>query len=80
MVKDFGYLIFFYLMFVLLSFLVLTGLYDDFRRRMPYMADKRWKRILWLTSCLAFIPLIIFLVQLPFFVLGEMKRFIKGSE
>ena len=81
MIKGFEpLLIFVYLMFVLMSFLFLTGLYSGFRLRRPYLADKRWKRTLWLISCLAFIPLIISLVQLPFFILGEMKRFIKGSE
>jgi len=81
MIKGFEpYLIFVYLMFVLLSFLFLTGLYNDFRLRRPHLIDRQWKRVLWLISCLAFIPIFIFMIVLPSFLLSELKRVIKGDE
>ncbi len=73
------YFLFFYLSVVLMSFLMLTGLYNDFRLRRPYLVDKKWERILWLISCFAFIPLAGFFVKLPSFFFGEIKKIIKGE-
>lgn len=64
-----------YLLGVVLSFVALTRIEDDLKQRCPSLMDRRWKRILWLLSCLLFIPLFLILL----FVLDIVKEFISGD-
>jgi hypothetical protein len=65
-----------YLSWVLASFFILPRLTEDLRSKCPSLMDKRWKRILWLLSCLLLIP--IFLI--PLTALDAVKEFISGEE
>jgi hypothetical protein len=66
--------IIFYFLLVILNILFATGVHPK------YLTDKKWKRVLWLISCFVFIPVIVFIVQMPFYVFGEIKKFITGED
>ena len=65
-----------YLLLVIVS--ILFGLDDDSVKK--FNLNKRWKRALWLMSGFAFIPVIVFIFRMPFFVFGQIKKFIAGKE
>lgn len=75
--KIVAYLIIYFSLF-LLSFLMLTGIVREFEQKYPLLVNRKWKRMLWLISCLLFIPLFIVWVKLPFFILDEIKTFLGG--
>jgi hypothetical protein len=52
----------------------------DFELKHPSLIDRKWKRVLWLASCLVFIPVVIMIIKIPFFVIDEVKKFIKGRK
>lgn len=75
--KIVAYLIIYFSMF-LLSFLMLTDIIREFEQKYPSLVNRRWKRMLWLISCLLFIPLVIVWVKFPFFILDEIRAFLGG--
>jgi len=76
--KIVAYLIIYFSLF-LLSFLMLTGIVREFEQKYPLLVNRRWKRMLWLISCLLFIPLFIVWMKFPFFILDEMRAFLGGK-
>ena len=64
-----------YLGLVFMSFLYLTGMVLDYELHHPPLVNKKWKRVLWLLSCLLFIPLVVFMAGLPGYIVSELKRF-----
>jgi len=65
-----------YPFWVMVSFFILSRMSEDMKEKCPSLIDKRWKRVLWLLSCLLFIPLLL----IPISVLGAVKEFITGEE
>jgi hypothetical protein len=57
---------------------MLTGIVREFEQKHPFLVNRRWKRMLWLISCLFFIPLFIVWVKFPFFILDEIRAFLGG--
>lgn len=73
-----------YLSLSTLSFYGLTILQREFREKRPYLIDQRWKRILWLASCLLFLPILISVMKALLFFFRifytEIRRFLAGEE
>ena len=83
--KDALYIIFIviaYVIFVLASLAWLLGPIEDvFEERYPKLIEGRWKRILWLLSCLLFIPFPASLLWLYSIIADDVKRFIsRGTD
>jgi len=68
-----------YFSMVLISLLMLTGIARELEQKRPSLINKRWERILWLISCLLFIPALSTAVRIPSFVLGELREFIASG-
>jgi hypothetical protein len=49
---------------------------EDIKKKYPSLIDKRWKRILWILSCLFFIPILL----IPCFALDAIKEFLEGPK
>ena len=65
-----------YVVFVLASFVWLVGNVEDvLEQEYPKLIDKKWKRLLWLISCLLFIPYLVTMTGFPVYVIGEIRRF-----
>lgn len=75
--KIVAYLIIYFSM-VMISFLMLTSIVREFEQKHTSLVNRRWKRMLWLISCLFFIPLFIVWVKFPFFILDEIRAFLGG--
>ena len=73
---PYGWIIAGYLAIVLFSFLFLTSMTAELEEKHPRFMDKRWKRILWLLSCLLSIPYFVLMAGLPAFLTKEAKRFL----
>jgi len=75
--KESLYYIIIYLAFVVFSimFALLFGSADP-----KHKLDRRWKRVLWLLSSFLAVPFIVFLVQMPFQIFNDVKKFIAGKE
>ena len=71
-------LLFAYAGLVLMSIMVLTVIPKEFERT-PWLVNKKWKRILWVLSCFIMLPLVVVILRIPYFVVQEIKRFIRGS-
>ncbi len=69
-----------YLGAVLMSFLLLTTMAGIFEEKYPSVMNKRWKKKLWLASCLLFIPILFFVALFPSFVIGEFKKFLADGK
>lgn len=65
-----------YLGWALITFFLLSRMEEDIRKKWPSLIDKRWKRVLWLLSCLLFIPILI----IPCFALDAIKEFLTGDK
>jgi hypothetical protein len=63
---------------VLMSIMVLTVIPKEFER-MPWLVNKKWKRVLWLLSCFILLPPAVVILRLPFFVVQEINKFIRGN-
>jgi NADH:ubiquinone oxidoreductase subunit 6 (subunit J) len=73
---NYFYLIILYVGIVFMSMMfALTE--EDVKK---FNLNKKWKRVLWLISSFAFIPFVIFLFRTPFFIFGQIKKFIAGKE
>lgn len=70
------YLAIIYFCWVIMSVFILARIAEDISKKYPSFMDKRWKRILWLLSCLLFIPLLL----IPLFVLEMIREFISGNK
>ena len=65
-----------YGLMILGSLFVLTSLTGDLEQKSPWLTDRKWKRVVWLLSCLVGIPLIITTVKFPSLLLNELKEFL----
>lgn len=77
---PYGWIIAAYLALVLFSFLYLTSLALELKEKHPWLIDRRWKRILWLLSCLLFIPYLVTMAGFPRFVIEEVRKFLSGGK
>ncbi|MDA8091928.1 MAG: hypothetical protein M0Z52_12290 [Actinomycetota bacterium] len=77
---SFGWIIAGYFAMVIFSFLYLTGLQFVIEEKHPRLIDKRWKRILWLMSCLLFIPYLITMAGFPSYLVREGRRFLSQNQ
>ncbi len=69
-----------YFSIVIISMLTLKGVVREFEKKNPSLINRRWKRILWVISCLMFIPLFIMATKIPGFMLNEIREFIEGRK
>ena len=72
---PYGWMIAGYIAMVIFSFLLLVGLAMDFEQKHPSLINKKWKKVLWLLSCLFFIPYLVFISGFPSFFKEATKRF-----
>lgn len=68
-----------YVLMIMGAAFVLPSVTGDFEQKSPWLTDRKWKRIVWLLSCIVGIPLIISTVKFPFLLLNELKEFL-GKE
>jgi hypothetical protein len=69
----------FYPLFLIASFFALTVLPKEFARN-PWLIDRKWKRVLWVVSCLFFVPFMVIFFTIPRFIFSEIRGFITGAE
>jgi len=67
-----------YVVFVWLSIEGMISVLEEFEHN-PWLIDRRWKRALWIISCLIFTPLLILASRAPRYLFSEIKDFIIGS-
>lgn len=67
-----------YVVFVWLSIETMTSIPEEFERN-PWLIDKKWKRALWIISCLIYTPLWILASRAPRYLFSEIKDFIMES-
>ncbi|MDA8091926.1 MAG: hypothetical protein M0Z52_12300 [Actinomycetota bacterium] len=66
---------------VLFSFYGLLALGLLLDEKYPHLINRKWKRVLWLLSCLILLPIPTFLLLLGFSTLArEVKKFLSWSE
>ncbi len=77
---SFGWIVAGYSAMVLVSFLFLTSMTAQLEEKYPWLMDKGWKRILWLLSCLMFIPYLVLMAGFPSFLIEELKKFLSRTK
>lgn len=77
---SYGWMIAGYIAMVLFSFLFLTAFGPELAEKHPQLMDKGWKRVLWLLSCLLFIPYIVIMAGFPSFLIGELRKFLSTGK
>lgn len=65
-----------YFILVLISLLTVNTVAREFEKKRPSLIDRKWKRVLWFLSCLIFVPVFVMTVNIPVFILGEVKEFV----
>jgi len=71
---------FFWFIILYFGFVFLSVMFATIEMPAKLKLDSKRKRVLWLLSSLALIPFIIFMVQTPFFIFTQIKKFIEGKE
>ncbi len=69
----------FYVPLVFISLFMLIPVGNELRLRHPSLSDRKWKRILWLLSCLILLPMVMLIASVPLYLGNELKRFIRGD-
>jgi len=56
----------------------LFALDDEYVKK--FKLNKRWKRVLWLMGSFTFLPMAVFVLRAPFFIVREVRKFIMGND